>query len=98
MSVRRLLAEVDSRELAEWQAFDRLDPIGQDRDDWRAGIVAATVANRSRGKGERAYSPADFVPDFDPQPPTHAELAEKVKLLALAWGAEVATDGRNLSS
>jgi hypothetical protein len=96
MSVRQLLAEVDSRELAEWMAYDRLDPLGDERADYRAAIIAATVANRSRGKGERSYSPADFVPDFDAQPPTHAELAEKARLLALAWGAEEKADGSDL--
>jgi hypothetical protein len=91
--VRQLLAEIDARELAEWMAYDSLDPIGDERGDYQAGIIAATVANRWRVKGERTHKPADFVPQFDAEPLTLADLAEKAKFLALSLGAEVADDG-----
>ena len=30
--------------------------------DFRAGIIAATIANVNRGKKKKAYKPADFMP------------------------------------
>ena len=64
MSVRRAMAEIDSAEFSEWLAYYRLDPQGEDRADLRAGIVAATVANVSRGRGAKALKPKDFMPEF----------------------------------
>jgi hypothetical protein len=65
MTVRELLGKLDSRELTEWMAYDGLDPIGQERDDLRAGIVASTVANCHSVKAK--FKPSDFVPKFGPR-------------------------------
>lgn len=56
---------MSSAEFAEWIAFDRLSPIGPERADLRAGIIASTVANVQRGKSDRALSVQDFMPTFD---------------------------------
>ena len=56
-----MLAEVSSRVVAEWQAFYGLEPWGPQREDQRAGTIAATVFNVNRGKA-RALSAADFFP------------------------------------
>lgn len=64
MTVRELLARIDSRELAEWMAYYSLDPFGTERDDLQAGIVASTIANANSGKG-KAFQPNDFMPYSD---------------------------------
>lgn len=46
MSVKRLLTEFDSHELAEWMAYYKLEPWGEERADIRAAIVARTVASQ----------------------------------------------------
>ena len=61
MTVRELLARIDSLELAEWMAYYTLDPWGTQRDDLQAGIIASTIANANSGKG-RAFQPIDFMP------------------------------------
>ncbi|MBA9002007.1 hypothetical protein HNR21_000889 [Actinomadura cellulosilytica] len=43
-------------------------PLGPDRADLQAGIVAATVANANRGKGGRRAVPRDFIPKWDRKP------------------------------
>lgn len=43
-------------------AFDMIDPIGEQRGDLRAGIIAATVANSVRGKDTEPFRPLDFMP------------------------------------
>jgi hypothetical protein len=62
MSVRRCMDEIDSAELSEWMAFDQLDPIGQDREDLRMGILASTIVSAAHPKSK--CRPLDFMPDF----------------------------------
>jgi hypothetical protein len=57
--VRQLLAEVDSRELSEWMAFDRLEPLPDGY--FQAAVIASTVAN-TMGGGRRKWKPKDFMP------------------------------------
>lgn len=63
------LAHISARELAEWEAYYRLEPFGEERADLRAGIIAATEANAHRDakKHRKAYEPGDFMPRFDLQ-------------------------------
>lgn len=68
MSVAQAQREIDSQEFASWQAYDRIDPFGQDRADLGTATVAAVVANANRGKGVKAFQPSDFMPSFEPKP------------------------------
>ena len=83
MSVKRAQREIDSAEFAEWMAYDRLDPIGQWRDDLRMAILASTIANAMDGLGQlvigvagghpsprQPFTIEDFLPSFDHQPLT----------------------------
>ncbi|CAK0237767.1 Uncharacterised protein [Burkholderia pseudomallei] len=62
MTVRQLLANLDSEELTEWVAFDRMEPMGEFRADLRAGIIAATVANYGGRDIRVPRKPSDFMP------------------------------------
>ena len=62
-----MLSEITSGQFAEWMAYSRLEPWGEDRDDLRMGIVASVIANSNRGKGKKPYKPQDFMPDFEPE-------------------------------
>lgn len=55
---------MSSRELSEWMAFFQLEPWGCEMEDWRAGMVAATIANVNRDtkKQRKPYEPQDFMP------------------------------------
>lgn len=58
------LGEMSAAEFDLWAAFHQQYPIGQERADLHAGIVASTVANFS-GKQLRdgeSLAPADFMP------------------------------------
>lgn len=61
MTVQELGERMNSQELSEWLAFDRISPIGDERADLRAGIVASTIANCNRTKGD-PFKPQDFMP------------------------------------
>jgi hypothetical protein len=61
-----MLADMDSAEITEWMAYEQVSgPLGPERLDVLASIIAATTANTARGKGQRAKGPADFIPTWD---------------------------------
>jgi len=77
MTVRELLSRVDSRELAEWVAYNSIDPIGNFRSDLQSGIIASTIANVNRGKHTSPFSPQDFMPVLDK--PTKVNSVDEMK-------------------
>lgn len=58
--------------MADWLAYAEIEPFGDFRADVRAGIVASTIANVHRGKGQRAFGAADFMPFHKKQQPALA--------------------------
>ncbi len=64
MTVRELLARIDSRELTEWKVYYNMEPWGTEVEDWRAGMIASVIANVNRDpkKRKEPYGPDDFVP------------------------------------
>lgn len=68
--MRRLLREIDSRELTEWMVFERLyGPIGQRRDDYLISLLAAVIHNTQVEKKSQAKSPDKFLPDWSAPTP-----------------------------
>jgi hypothetical protein len=55
-------------------AFYKIDPFGDQRADLRAGIVAATINNRMRGKNENTSQPVEFMPFREPIEQTAEEI------------------------
>jgi len=57
-------------QLAEWEAYDKIEPIGTSKYDWyRTGLLASVITNLVSAifgkKGSRkSASPEDFVPDW----------------------------------
>lgn len=91
MTVRELLARIDSQELSEWMAFFELEPWGAEVDDWRAGLVAATVANTNRDpkKQRKPFLPKDFMPQRRQDPASPQSPEEQVGVMqswARVWG------------
>lgn len=67
MTVAELLARMSSRELTEWICFWGIEgPAGEERADWRAGLVASTIANANRDPKKRRepFEPTDFMPKW----------------------------------
>jgi hypothetical protein len=77
---------MSSHELSEWMAFEAIDgPIGNQRADLRAGIVAATLANCHRSSKSTAFKPQDFMPFVDRPKQSQETMAE---MLAHAFGVK----------
>lgn len=83
-----MLAEMTSLQYAEWIAYSRLEPWGEDRDDLRMGIVASVIANSNRGKGQKPFKPQDFMPDFEP-------VSEEAQIEQMIAKARKALGGRS---
>jgi hypothetical protein len=81
MTVRELRERMDAEEFVCWQAFDRLEPLGADADDYRAGLVAATLINVNRRRGAPPVRPFDLFPWR--AEPTLPKLTKSAFILAL---------------
>ncbi len=75
-TVKQLLYEIDSAELTEWMAVYRIELFGEIRADYRAGVIASTLANIHRKKGAKPFSPQDFMPFLEREP---EDLSAKIK-------------------
>lgn len=90
MTVKELLARIDSRELSEWMAYFSLEPWGTEVEDWRAGLVASTVANvnRDEKKRKKPFEPKDFIPQRVKPPVEEQSPEEQAKILKM-WAGVV---------
>jgi hypothetical protein len=80
MSLRELLATHSSAELTEWEAFNRLEPFG---DEWRqAATIAAFVA---AGHGVE-IDPNEIMPI--PREPEREQTAEEMIAIFKAMAAK----------
>jgi hypothetical protein len=94
------LSEQESANLrwAEFQALETRWAERQKRDDYRAGIVAATLANIYLKRGAAPFGPGDFFPSLkEPEPElTEEQQIESFKALMAGWpGATIEDAGSN---
>lgn len=87
-TVRELLERLDAREFLQWLAYHQIDPWDEERADWRAGMVAAVIANTNGGRGK--FRPSDFMPKFDQ---VTADPQTPEQMLRIAMRANAALGG-----
>jgi len=64
------LETITSEQLAEWEAFDRIDPIGSWREDYRMSVLASLIVNivsklyAKKGHTPKEVTPMDFMPNW----------------------------------
>lgn len=61
MTVAELSRRMSGREFLDWQTYYVIEPFGQWRDDYHAGMISSIVANVNRKAGSKPYSPEDFM-------------------------------------
>jgi hypothetical protein len=97
-TVGELLARIDSRELTEWEAYERLaGPVGDERLDHLFAMLQATIANVNRGKNQKAYESSGFMPKWglaklDTGPMTGEEMLQAVKKINKRMGGKQGVD------
>jgi hypothetical protein len=69
MTVGELMGRINARELTEWSAYETVTgPIGPERADLHAAMIAAAITNAMGGKaGNKPATPDDFMPVWDEQ-------------------------------
>ena len=82
MTVRELLARIDSHELSKWIEYYKTDPFGNARSDLQSGIIAATIANVNRGKNTQSYQPSDFMPLQEKPKQEESDMQEVMNIMA----------------
>ena len=74
--------QLTARQLAEWEAYNRVDPIGTERDDFRMAFLAMTITNVAIGalgsKGAKMAKLEDFMPIWDSKA-KHEQSSDQMK-------------------
>lgn len=86
-----LLERVSSRELSEWRAFDRVEPVGETRQVYQLALVAAVMANTWRGKDQPPKKLEEFVLRFGEREEAREEMSaeQSARWFAMLTGAEL---------
>jgi hypothetical protein len=90
-----LLDYLSSRQISEWEAVDKIDPIGKWRDDYNFAALEALIMSvvlqlyGKKGRTHKQLHPADFIPDWagDGESLKKAD-PEELKRKLLQWAAE----------
>jgi hypothetical protein len=59
-----MLRKMSIREFRRWRAFYDLEPFGEERSDYRAASIVATLVNLHRKRGTREKPIKDFLLQF----------------------------------
>ena len=88
MTVQELLSRISSEELAEWMAFSTIQMLPGMADDWRAAMLASTIANVNRASDSDPMPLSEFLPrmvqDEEVEESPDRSLALLARLEALA--------------
>ena len=77
MTVAEMLARMTSQEISEWIAFYKVEPFGEERQDWRFALMTANLMAPHLKKGARPKL-SDFKLNLDPPRPMSAEEMKTV--------------------
>lgn len=90
MTVEELQARMTSREFAEWLAYYRIYPFGNEREDQRAGAIASAIVNVHRKKGSKPLGWQKFFPPYSERKPVKdwRDLMAKAAAIVQAFGGE----------
>lgn len=77
-----MLRRMSASEYFEWRALERVEPFGEVGNYYRTGILASMLANMYRNRDTPAYTPLDFMPQFEaPVEKTPQELADTLAMI-----------------
>ncbi len=94
-----MLDRMGERELLEWMAFSQIEPIGDDREDLRMGMMCTAIMAAAGAKKENGdqFGLADFIIDFWKQAePEEVKSASWRRNKEIAVLATIALGGQDL--
>lgn len=86
--------QITSKQLSEWEAFDRIDPIGSWRDDFRLAKIESLITNivtslySKKGNSPVMTTPLDFMVDWSGEEKpgkTKEQIIEEQKQILLSF-------------
>jgi hypothetical protein len=78
MTVKRLLSELDSRELTEWIAFDQVNPLPN---SWKQTARLCRTVMAASGNYDRVPDENIFIPAMKKPTQAEAEMIAELKKL-----------------
>lgn len=90
MTVEKLLTTTTAKELLEWQAYDSIQPFGDERADLRAASIRhAVIAVHAKKKSDQPKL-ADCMLKFEAKKKqTESQIEQLLKSLVRAKGGEI---------
>lgn len=83
-----MLDELTAEQLAEWEAFDKIDPIGDWRGDYHAALLSSVLTNlviQVHGKsGAKLTELMDFMPNWDGEKTERGQSPSEMKSILMA--------------
>ena len=81
---------MSAREYAEWMAYSRVEPWGEERADLRAALICKVLADINTPKGKQGPKLEDFMLKFDREKPTQTtdEMIGAVAQITAIYGAQ----------
>ena len=63
----QLLGQLSSKEITEWRAYDRLEPIDKEEFGWATlcSVVSNIAISIYGKKGSKYTAPTDFLPEYE---------------------------------
>lgn len=83
-----MLSRMSSEELNGWLAFSRLEPFGIEASFLGHAIVAATIANVNRAKGDKAHRVEEFMPTFGKDEQSIDEMVQFAAIMTAGLGGQ----------
>jgi hypothetical protein len=99
------LDQITSSQLSEWEAYDRIDPIGKWRDEYSFAVLDSLIVNIvSRLYAKKGHTPKEVLPtEFMPNWSGEKKIARrqsvdemKQALLSLAKSVNKRVDGKTV--
>jgi len=83
-----LLKNLTSSQISEWEAYNKIEPFGEWRDDGRVAMLCSVISNLAirvhAKKGTKMTSAADFMPQWYEEKGVKKQSVEEMKEVLLA--------------
>jgi hypothetical protein len=99
------LDQITSSQLSEWEAYDKIDPIGKWRDEYSFAVLDSLIVNivsrlyAKKGHTPKEVLPTEFMPNWSGEKKiARRQSVEEMKqaLLSLAKSVNKRVDGKNV--
>ncbi len=82
---------MDAADFMNFMVYESIEPFHDRRGDIQAGMICSILANVNRTKkSDKVYSPMDFVPKWDAEPPKPQTADQQLAMMRMIQGMQAA--------